>query len=587
MGRLDEPWVVDNPPSGRYPIYTRGNVGEVFPDPVTPLSWTIAGRPGAEQGWRDALVRFGAFEADEFDPDELEVLGVFGGYCYLNVSISRILGARVPGLTPEQIDFSIFGEQPGVPPYEAAPTDERPDLTARSGATLQWVLTADELPELVEEQRLVEGLRDGRPDLAALPDAALVARTRDLMATHFRRLFAQHLFVTYAATVPVGIIQSASATLGDPTMTMRLVAGLGGVDSAAPSWALWALGREVTRSPALTAAFEAGREGLLERLRDLGGDGDGFLAGFGRFLHDFGSRGPNEWEMRSPSWETDPGLALTAIDRMRRAPDDESPAAHHAAVAAERERLGAEVLRQLAGDAEAAAQVGAALRAAGVFLPGRERSKTTIIRLVHECRVSMRELGRRLAGRGAFEDAGDFAFLREDELDELLADPTSVADRIAERKAWYAELAEREPPFLVVGEPTPPARWTRRDEVPVEAAVTGEVLVGIPGCPGTATGRARVLHDPGDPNVLEPGDVLVAPITDPSWTPLFVPAAAVVVDVGAQLSHAVIVSRELGIPCVVSVTDATRRIADGASVTVDGTSGTVTVVEAPALASAR
>ena len=126
MGRLDEPWVVDNPPSLRYPIYTRGNVGEVFPDPVTPLSWTIAGRPGAEQGWRDALVRFGAFEPDEFDPDELEVLGVFGGYCYLNVSISRILGARVPGLTPEQIDFSIFGEQPGVPPYEAAPAKVTP-----------------------------------------------------------------------------------------------------------------------------------------------------------------------------------------------------------------------------------------------------------------------------------------------------------------------------------------------------------------------------------------------------------------------------------------------------------------------------
>ena len=581
MGRLDEPWVVDNPPSRRYPIYTRGNVGEVFPDPVTPLSWTIAGRPGAEQGWRDALVRFGAFEADEFDPGELEVLGVFGGYCYLNVSISRILGARVPGLTPEQIDFSIFGEQPGVPPYEAAPTDERPDLTARSGATIQWILTADELPELVEEQQLVQRLRDERPDLRHLADADLVARTRELMGTHFRRQFAQHLFVTYAATVPVGIIQSASATLGDPTLAMRLVAGLGGVDSAAPSWALWELGRMVAGSPDLTAAFDVGTDGLLARLVYAGPEGERFVAAFERFLHDFGSRGPNEWEMRSPTWETDPGLALTAVDRMRRAPDTESPEAHHAAVAADREQLGPEVLRSLAGDAEASAQVGAALRAAGVFLPGRERSKTTIIRLVHECRVAMRELGRRLVDRGAFEDAGDFAFVREDELDELLADPAAVAGRIAERKAWYTELGDREPPFLVVGEPSAPSVWPRRGELAVEAARTGEVLGGIPGCPGTATGRARVLHDPGDPTVLEPGDVLVAPITDPSWTPLFVPAAAVVVDVGAQLSHAVIVSRELGIPCVVSVTDATRRIPDGAFVTVDGSTGTVTVVEAP------
>ena len=68
---------------------------------------------------------------------------------------------------------------------------------------------------------------------------------------------------------------------------------------------------------------------------------------------------------------------------------------------------------------------------------------------------------------------------------------------------------------------------------------------------GRATGRARVVLDPSDPTALEPGDVLVAPITDPAWTPLFVPAAAVVVDVGAQISHAVIVSRELGIPAIV------------------------------------
>jgi pyruvate,water dikinase len=87
-----------------------------------------------------------------------------------------------------------------------------------------------------------------------------------------------------------------------------------------------------------------------------------------------------------------------------------------------------------------------------------------------------------------------------------------------------------------------------------------------------------VLLDPGDPLALEPGDILVAPNTDPSWTPLFVPAAGVIVDVGAMNSHAVIVSRELGIPCAVSVVDATKRIPDGALVEVDGSTGTVTML---------
>ena len=93
-----------------------------------------------------------------------------------------------------------------------------------------------------------------------------------------------------------------------------------------------------------------------------------------------------------------------------------------------------------------------------------------------------------------------------------------------------------------------------------------------------ARGRARIVMDPADALNLEPGDVLVAPLTDPAWTPLFLPAAAVVVNVGALMSHAIIVSRELGIPCVVAVEGATERIPEGAMVEVDGTAGTVTLL---------
>jgi pyruvate,water dikinase len=125
---------------------------------------------------------------------------------------------------------------------------------------------------------------------------------------------------------------------------------------------------------------------------------------------------------------------------------------------------------------------------------------------------------------------------------------------------------------------TPFATWPRKGDRHVDVAVAGDVLSGAAGSGGVATGRARVVLDPSDPFALEPGDVLVAPNTDPAWTPLFVPAAAVIVNVGAMGSHAVIVCRELGIPCVVSVVDGTRRIADGALVTVDGNAGTVTVL---------
>jgi pyruvate,water dikinase len=181
---------------------------------------------------------------------------------------------------------------------------------------------------------------------------------------------------------------------------------------------------------------------------------------------------------------------------------------------------------------------------------------------------------------GHFDRVEDFSMLTDQELDDFLADPEAYRDVIRERRARYDELRGLEPPFVFKGEQPPVESWAARDDRVVEPAGPGDELRGIPGCPGRATGRARVVLDPSDPTALEPGDVLVAPITDPAWTPLFVPAAAVVVDVGAQLSHAIIVSRELGIPCVVSVTSATERIPDGALVTVDGDSGIVTVEEA-------
>lgn len=578
MADLSQPWVVDNPPSTRYPIYTRANVGEVFPDPVTPLSWTLAGIPETEPAWRDAYERFGVFRQDEFAGDDLELLGVFGGYCYLNVSLSRIFGVRVPGLTPEMIDRTFFGEQPGVPPYEPLPTDEDEERSAAAGATLQWILTTESLPELLDEQQAMEELRAARPDVSAMTDRELVDRAVDLIETWFRRLFAQHIFVTYAATVPTGIIAGVTQAVGQPELALKLMAGLGGVDSAAPSWAMWDLGRMVAGSPALMALFDAGADGLLDRLRASDDDdATKLVAAFDQFLYEFGSRGPNEWEMRSPTWETRPGLALAAVDRMRLSPASASPQGHQDALAADREAVSATVAALVEGDPETHGQLLAALRSASIFLPGRERSKTNIIRLVHESRWCMREVGRRMVERGHFEDVEDFGFVRKDELDRLVDDPASLVDDVRARKAWYAELAEREPPFITVGQPPPASEWPLRRDAHVERAVSGDVLPGLPGCPGAATGTARVLLSPDDPTALNPGDVLVAPITDPSWTPLFVPAAAVVVDTGAQLSHAIIVSRELGIPCVVSVTGATRRIQDGATVTVDGTSGTVTV----------
>jgi pyruvate,water dikinase len=236
--------------------------------------------------------------------------------------------------------------------------------------------------------------------------------------------------------------------------------------------------------------------------------------------------------------------------------------------------ISAQVRDALAGDADTSAQFEAALRSSQLYMAGRERAKTNIIKVIHEVRMAMWEL----AARQGYTPS-ELCMLLADELDAFVADPGELRARLTAREEQYLGLFELDPPFIIIDEVPPLGSWPRRGERAAMPAVgPGDVLHGVPGCPGTATGTARIVLDPADPLALEPGEILVAPITDPAWTPLFVPAAAVVVEVGAQVSHAVIVSRELGIPCVVSVQDATRRIADGTKLTVDGSSGTVTVV---------
>ncbi len=221
-----------------------------------------------------------------------------------------------------------------------------------------------------------------------------------------------------------------------------------------------------------------------------------------------------------------------------------------------------------------------ALHATILFSQARERTKTTVIRAVHEARRAQHLLAARCAARGGPAEPWESCLLTIDEFSHFVDDPPAFAELIASREALHTKLAGLIPPFIVDGKVPPVDTWAPRDTslTPVAA---GTVLTGIAGCPGVAKGRAHVVLDPSDPRHLGAGDVLVAPITDPSWTPLFLAAEAVVVDVGATMSHAVIVSRELGIPCVVSAVGATRSIPDGALIEVDGNAGTVRIVELP------
>ena len=570
--------VLDEPVSKVYTLWSRANVGEVFPDPITPLNATAGFLELLDRGWRDAMVETRTLSHDDLDPDARHItIACFQGYLFLNMSLFRLFGERL-GVGAAMIDMQYFGEMPGIPSYasEARPTDADPEKTAAAQVWLaEEVLGAKDLSRFDEERRIVEAIVADRPDLATASDEAVLGRIigfDDL----FQRLWCSHIVASSDVGLGLGGCGQVVAAIGRPELALVLSGGIGDVDSAGAAKDMWPLSRTVRESAHLTDVL-VHRGHLDDALRaDTHPDAVAFVAAFDTFLARWGFRGPNEWELRSETWGTEPDTALAAIAAMSHAEDHASPEHGETARAAEREAATDEVHAAIAGDLAATAAFDGSLNAAHLFSRARERARMTAALLVHEQRLAARELGRRFASRRELDDWRLVFMLTRNELVGHVRDGVPLPGDLAERERRYLDLSDCIPPFVVIGSVEPVTTWPRHSTAPAqEPLAVGESLTGLSGSPGVVRGPARLVSDPRDPFAIEEGDVIVVPITDPAWTPLFLAAAGVVSDVGASVSHAAIVSRELGIPCVVSATGATERITDGMELEVDGTAGVV------------
>ena len=202
-------------------------------------------------------------------------------------------------------------------------------------------------------------------------------------------------------------------------------------------------------------------------------------------------------------------------------------------------------------------------------------------------RRALQRMGSALADGGIIEAPGDVFELRLGELRTELeglgegggASPSragALRDSVRARRTARADAAALHPPLFIGRIPAVIRRVIvegRRDYGAADP--TGALVFGMPASPGAVTGPARVIVDLADASRLQPGDILVTRATTPAWTQLFEIAAGVVADVGSALSHASIVAREYGIPAVVGCGDATGRLRDGQTITLDGSAGLV------------
>jgi pyruvate,water dikinase len=337
---------------------------------------------------------------------------------------------------------------------------------------------------------------------------------------------------------------------------------------------LWALAQRVrddgpsssalSQVPAPTLAKHF-RAGALPRVLQ-----DGLVA----FLDRWGDRAVAEIDVGVPRWSDDPAHVLTALAGYLRLDGENAPAPD------EQFRRGgqaaAETVQRLAGDAARrgrwrGALVGFALRRARSMAGLRETPKFLLVRLLGHVRRQLALVGDDLVRAGALLCADDVFFLTLAEARSALRAPADLRALVAARREAYArELRRRHVPRVMLSDGTEPEAVAADDD-------SASGLRGTPASPGTVTAPARVVLDPSDAR-LSPGDVLVAPSTDPGWTPLFLTAGGLVMEMGGANSHGAVVAREYGIPAVVGVPAATHVLRDGEVVMVDGGAGTVTPV---------
>ncbi|HKY76313.1 MAG TPA: PEP-utilizing enzyme [Acidimicrobiia bacterium] len=434
-------------------------------------------------------------------------------------------------------------------------------------------------------------------DLGSLDDQGLAEHLGEIFGFSIGAWNFHFLFHGIGALMLADLAFTCRDLLGwDDAQALALLAGLSKASSE-PADVLAGLTAMAADRPAVRRFIESGQDDLSQ-LWDIDPE---FAACFGDYQEEFGFRSIR-YEVADPSMLETPDRTLRLIaDQLQSGYD---PAARVAAVTERREAVRADARALLAGRPEAdRARFERALDRAQRWYPAREDyAPMTFSEQVALIRRVALDMGRRLAESSLIDDPDDVFWLEGEEAGAALAGraagTTSDYRELVRRRQAERVWVEAHPGPDAYGEPHP---LPGLDELPPEARFVTEALIwlferaghyvksprlqpggpcltGIPASDGTYTGPARVLLDEADFGKLQPGDVLVCPITSPAWSVLFPNVKALVADVGSVLSHSAIIAREFAIPAVVATGNATSLIRDGQLVTVDGSTGSVEVL---------
>lgn len=544
--------------------WTNANIQEVLPGLLTPLSMSIY-RESSRVGYNVGFQKLKLLAKDEWPP----FMGTFYNRAYLNLTVTRLIAERTIGGNGNTIEQQYLAGDGNGATANREPFLKRAKFKAMSALPLvKMTLTIRSAADRIERQT-----RELERELHAIDPATL---SNQELVEHLNRVlaFGAESFAVHLQTSGVALLGFDSVTkmvrpiLGDETegRAPALFSGMRGVESARIGLDLWDLVL-VARSTGLDTAI-------------LGGDfdpsspelPDGWRASWRAFLARHGHRGLNEMEASARCWRVDPTPVVKMLASYLRLSEEHSPPATLKRQETERRRLTRDlasrmnpvkrrIFRKVLSDGQG-------------WVALREQTKSSIVRAARIPDHFLPEIQVRLRTAGTIENDGDIFFLAKDEIESALRGSGSLEDYRDAVRRRRRELERNRYVAL-------PERFFGRP-APIEPDLPqhdGAVLRGTPVSPGIVTGRARVIEDPATDGPLEPGEILVAPVTDAGWTPLFALASGLVVNLGSALSHGSTVAREYGLPAVVNVSNATKVIRTGELVTVNGSAGTVAIID--------
>lgn len=548
-------------------VWGNANLKDVMPGLVSPLTWSLM------QPQLEATMRQQYQEAGYTVPANRPLLRRFWGRPYFNISCFHEVAYRLYGVQPEQQTAQLGGMT--VPGQATPPPASLWQRLHWLGNMLRFASLAKRARkrapaqfQLVHHQWQTERQEIPRLDRQALL-AKLEQRTEVMppfLLLHLHLSWAMSgnfsaLRDLVASVVPQ--LNAAHESKHTPaSLASVLVTGLGDVSSAEHSYRLWELSRQARQLPQVMAFLRQGTwTGWQQRLASTA-----FAEAWQEFLETYGHRAIYEVEMANPRWREQPDYLFAVLAAYAQMPQAQAPFTPQTQ-AQQRQEAEYGVLRHLSWWQRLWFRL--VLQRARAFSRLRENSKSHLVQLIDIGRLLALRAGWFLVQDGLLEDI-DAVF--ELEMEEVLAalhgtlPPEVIRQRITQRRLARQRDATRQPPDLFVG---------ARPVYTANLAPHGLVLSGLPSSPGRVTGTARVLYTPHEQARLQPGEILVAPSTDPGWTPLFLLASGLVMETGGYLSHGAIVAREYGIPAVINVPLATQRIADGSTICLDGAQGTV------------